>query len=51
MIWIHPGVFFTGDKQADDMVALCDSFARPFSIFTTPKVFKTQCITRQLEWY
>ncbi len=28
MIWVHPGAFLTGDKQADDMVALCDTFAR-----------------------
>ncbi|MCH2225185.1 MAG: PKD domain-containing protein [Crocinitomicaceae bacterium] len=28
MIWIHPGGFLLGDKSADDMVALCDSFAR-----------------------
>ena len=28
MIWVHPGGFLTGDKSADDMVALCDSFAR-----------------------
>lgn len=28
MIWAHPGGFLLGDKQADDMVALCDSFAR-----------------------
>lgn len=28
MFWVHPGGFLTGDKEADDMVALCDSFAR-----------------------
>ena len=28
MLWVHPGGFLTGDKTADDMVALCDSFAR-----------------------
>lgn len=28
MIWCHPGGFLLGDKSADDMVALCDSFAR-----------------------
>ncbi len=28
MIWAHPGGFLLGDKEADDMVALCDSFAR-----------------------
>ncbi|MGB0915853.1 MAG: T9SS type A sorting domain-containing protein [Crocinitomicaceae bacterium] len=28
MIWVHPGGFLLGDKTADDMVALCDSFAR-----------------------
>lgn len=28
MIWVHPGGFLTGDKEADDMVALCDSFAK-----------------------
>lgn len=28
IIWAHPGGFTVGDKQADDMVALCDSFAR-----------------------
>lgn len=28
MVWVHPGGFLTGDKSADDMVALCDSFAR-----------------------
>lgn len=28
MIWVHPGGFLLGDKSADDMVALCDSFAR-----------------------
>lgn len=28
MLWVHPGGFLTGDKEADDMVALCDSFAR-----------------------
>ncbi len=28
MIWVHPGGFLLGDKEADDMVALCDSFAR-----------------------
>lgn len=28
MIWAHSGGFTIGDKQADDMVALCDSFAR-----------------------
>lgn len=28
MIWVHPGGFLAGDKTAEDMVALCDSFAR-----------------------
>lgn len=28
MFWVHPGGFLNGDKTADDMVALCDSFAR-----------------------
>lgn len=28
MIWCHPGGFLLGDKSADDIVALCDSFAR-----------------------
>lgn len=28
MIWAHPGGFLVGDKQADDMIALCDTFAR-----------------------
>ncbi len=28
MFWVHPGGFLLGDKEADDMVALCDSFAR-----------------------
>lgn len=28
MIWVHPGGFLTGSKEADDMVALCDSFAK-----------------------
>ena len=28
IIWAHAGGFAIGDKQADDMVALCDSFAR-----------------------
>jgi poly(3-hydroxybutyrate) depolymerase len=28
MLWVHAGGFLTGDKTADDMVALCDSFAR-----------------------
>ena len=28
MIWVHPGGFLTGEKEAEDMVALCDSFAR-----------------------
>lgn len=28
MLWVHPGGFLTGDKEADDMVALCDSFAK-----------------------
>ena len=28
MLWVHSGGFLTGDKTADDMVALCDSFAR-----------------------
>lgn len=28
MIWVHPGGFILGDKGVDDMVALCDSFAR-----------------------
>lgn len=28
MFWVHPGGFLNGDKSADDMVALCDSFAR-----------------------
>lgn len=28
MIWAHSGGFLNGSKDADDMVALCDSFAR-----------------------
>lgn len=28
MLWVHPGGFILGDKEVDDMVALCDSFAR-----------------------
>ncbi|MEX2483688.1 MAG: PKD domain-containing protein [Brumimicrobium sp.] len=28
MLWVHPGGFLSGDKTAEDMVALCDSFAR-----------------------
>jgi acetyl esterase/lipase len=28
MIWVHPGGFLLGDKEAEDMVALCDSFTR-----------------------
>lgn len=28
MIWVHPGGFLTGSKEAEDMVALCDSFAK-----------------------
>ena len=28
MIWAHPGAFITGQKEADDMVALCDTFAK-----------------------
>jgi hypothetical protein len=28
MLWAHSGAFALGDKQADDMVALCDSSAR-----------------------
>lgn len=28
MIWVHPGGFLTGNKEAQDMVAFCDSFAR-----------------------
>lgn len=28
MIWVHPGGFLLGDKEAEDMVALCDSFAK-----------------------
>lgn len=28
MVWVHPGGFLAGSKDADDMVALCDSFAR-----------------------
>jgi acetyl esterase/lipase len=28
MLWVHPGGFLLGDKELDDMVALCDSFAR-----------------------
>jgi pimeloyl-ACP methyl ester carboxylesterase len=28
MVWAHPGGFLIGNKEADDMVALCDSFAR-----------------------
>ncbi|MFK7783872.1 MAG: T9SS type A sorting domain-containing protein [Crocinitomicaceae bacterium] len=28
MMWAHPGGFILGSKEADDMVALCDSFAR-----------------------
>lgn len=28
MVWLHPGAFVIGDKSADDMVAMCDSFAQ-----------------------
>src|SRR5690554_1731825 len=28
MIWVHPGGFMLGNKDLEDMVALCDSFAR-----------------------
>lgn len=28
MIWVHSGGFLNGNKEHDDMVALCDSFAR-----------------------
>lgn len=28
MLWVHPGGFLLGDKEVDDMVALCDSFAK-----------------------
>lgn len=28
MIWVHPGGFLNGNKELEDMVALCDSFAR-----------------------
>lgn len=28
MIWVHPGGFLLGNKEAEDMVALCDSFAK-----------------------
>lgn len=28
MIWVHPGGFLNGSKDLEDMVALCDSFAR-----------------------
>ena len=28
MVWVHPGGFLLGNKEAEDMVALCDSFAR-----------------------
>jgi acetyl esterase/lipase len=28
MIWVHPGGFLLGSKEADDMIALCDSFAK-----------------------
>lgn len=28
MIWVHPGGFLNGSKELQDMVALCDSFAR-----------------------
>jgi acetyl esterase/lipase len=28
MLWVHPGGFLLGDKGVDDMVALCDSFAK-----------------------
>lgn len=28
MIWAHPGAFITGQKDVDDMVALCDTFAK-----------------------
>lgn len=28
MIWVHPGGFLLGSKEVEDMVALCDSFAR-----------------------
>lgn len=28
MLWVHPGGFLVGTKEAEDMVALCDSFAK-----------------------
>ncbi len=28
ILWAHPGGFLLGDKTADDIIALCDSFAR-----------------------
>lgn len=28
MIWAHPGGFILGNKEVEDMVALCDTFAR-----------------------
>ncbi len=28
IIWAHPGGFLLGDKQADDMITLCDSLAQ-----------------------
>ncbi len=28
MIWIHPGGFLLGNKNVDDITALCDTFAR-----------------------
>ncbi len=28
MIWAHPGGFLIGNKNVDDMVALCDTFAK-----------------------
>lgn len=28
MIWVHPGGFLNGNKELQDMMALCDSFAR-----------------------
>jgi acetyl esterase/lipase len=28
MVWVHSGGFLAGSKEAEDMVALCDSFAK-----------------------
>lgn len=28
MIWVHPGGFLNGNKELQDMMALCDSFAK-----------------------